>query len=231
MFSAKLSSSRPKIQNANNSSDRRTRRDDRRGCARYHHCDTSGTAGTFVRPSCRRDRQDVVAPDRALHRDHDRRERVEQRPGSRSVPADRVLTCVRVDDRRHPEPREQHELEQVLGVAGVHVDRGQRDRERRADEQEQRAAPGRSAAGTTTTAGTRTRRARPRAPRAAARSAPARRRSTRAAGSRAGTRPCSTSPALPTIERGAAAEAGREEVVRQQAAEQEDREVRDRRRA
>ena len=108
---------------------------------------------------------------------------------------------VRVDDRRHPEPREQHELEEVAGVAQVHVDRPsrmpsaavstKRDHERRDDE------PARSAHGGVVPHDRRARR-RARAP--AGRSARARRRRTRAAGSRAGTTPSSRGRPLATID-------------------------------
>ena len=95
---------------------------------RYHHCDSSGRIAWRVPSDCTVAVD--LAVDAALEAQHDRRHRVEQRdPAVRAeLPGDEL---VRVDDRRHPEPREQHELEQVADVAGVDADRAEQHAERR----------------------------------------------------------------------------------------------------
>ena len=71
----------------------------------------------------------VVEPrvDGALEDQHDRRDRVRQPDVLEPAAGPAVDRHEAVDDRRHPEPREQRELEEVLRVAEVHVGRAQQD--------------------------------------------------------------------------------------------------------
>src|SRR5262245_32002209 len=61
---------------------------------------------------------------RPLHHNDDRRHRVEQIDGRETTLIELVEDRTeRVDDRRHPEPKQQQELEQMLNVTQIDVDR------------------------------------------------------------------------------------------------------------
>ena len=80
----------------------------------------------------------VGAVDRPLERDDHRGHRVQQREGGRQAALLELvgLQLPRVHDRRHPEPRQQHELEQVLQVAGVDVERREQDGQPRREQEQ-----------------------------------------------------------------------------------------------